>query len=67
MPAFSSFAMSTFPHPSHVRLTDVDRDGVQDLLVADLGTFFPEDHNKGAAARLLGLKRTTLVEKLKRF
>jgi DNA-binding NtrC family response regulator len=25
------------------------------------------DHNKGAAARLLGLKRTTLVEKLKRF
>jgi transcriptional regulator with PAS, ATPase and Fis domain len=24
-------------------------------------------HNKGAAARLLGLKRTTLVEKLKRF
>src|SRR5688500_2981992 len=25
------------------------------------------EHNKGAAARLLGLKRTTLVEKLKRF
>ena len=25
------------------------------------------DQNKGAAARLLGLKRTTLVEKLKRF
>jgi DNA-binding NtrC family response regulator len=25
------------------------------------------DNNKGAAARLLGLKRTTLVEKLKRF
>jgi transcriptional regulator with PAS, ATPase and Fis domain len=25
------------------------------------------DHNKGAAARLLGLKRTTLVEKLKRL
>ena len=24
-------------------------------------------NNKGAAARLLGLKRTTLVEKLKRF
>jgi len=25
------------------------------------------DQNKGAAARLLGLKRTTLVEKLKRL
>ncbi len=25
------------------------------------------DNNKGAAARLLGLKRTTLVEKVKRF
>ena len=25
------------------------------------------DQNKGAAARLLGLKRTTLVEKMKRF
>jgi DNA-binding protein Fis len=25
------------------------------------------DQNNGAAARLLGLKRTTLVEKLKRF
>jgi two-component system response regulator PilR (NtrC family) len=36
----------------------------KDLIVRAL---LRTEHNKGAAARLLGLKRTTLVEKLKRF
>jgi len=39
-------------HPSHVTYTDVDRDGLGDLLVADLGTFFPEDHDKGSVVWL---------------
>jgi hypothetical protein len=47
--------VASIPHPSHVAFTDVDKDGVPDLLVADLGTFFPEDHNKGAAIWLRGL------------
>ena len=47
--------IASIPHPSHVTFTDVDKDGVPDLLVADLGTFFPEDHNKGAVIWLRGL------------
>ena len=47
--------VASIPHPAHVTMTDVDRDGVQDLLVADLGEFFPADHNKGAAIWLRGL------------
>ncbi len=47
--------VASIPHPAHVTLTDVDKDGIPDLLVADLGTFFPEDHNKGAVIWLRGL------------
>jgi hypothetical protein len=47
--------LASIPHPSHVTVADVDRDGVQDLLVADLGTFFPEDHNLGAVIWLRGV------------
>ena len=46
---------ASIPHPSHVTFTDVDNDGIPDLLVADLGTFFPEDHNQGAVIWLRGL------------
>jgi hypothetical protein len=47
--------IASIPHPSHVAPADVDKDGVLDLLVADLGTFFPEDHDKGAAIWLRGV------------
>jgi VCBS repeat protein len=46
--------VSAIPHPAHVTLTDVDRDGVQDMLVADLGEFSPGDHNRGAVIWLRG-------------
>ena len=49
------FVAATSPHPSHVTYTDVDKDGIGDLLVADLGTFSPEDHNKGSVMWLRGL------------
>lgn len=42
------------PHPSHVTYRDVDKDGNGDLLVADLGSFFPEDHDKGSVMWLRG-------------
>src|SRR5688572_16007760 len=45
---------ATIPHPAHVTRTDVDGDGLQDLLVADLGEFFPADHGKGAVIWLRG-------------
>jgi len=35
------------PNPSNTTLTDLDNDGVADYLVADLGSFLPEDHAKG--------------------
>ncbi len=35
-------------HPAHVEQVDLDRDGLQDLLVADLGSFQPADHADGA-------------------
>jgi hypothetical protein len=47
--------LASIPHPSHVTLTDVDKDGLQDLLVADLGQFFPGDHHDGAVIWLRGL------------
>jgi hypothetical protein len=47
-------AVASIPHPAHVAVADVDKDGILDLLVGDLGTFFPEDHNKGAVIWLRG-------------
>ena len=46
--------IASIPHPSHVSLADVDKDGVKDLLVSDLGTFYPDDHDKGAVIWLRG-------------
>ena len=33
--------------PSHVTRTDLDADGQPDYLVADLGSYLPEDHDRG--------------------
>lgn len=41
--------------PAHVAVTDLDGDGIADLLVADLGEFQPGDHRKGAALWLRGV------------
>src|SRR6476659_9305915 len=46
-PSGSLAIVASIPHPAHVTMADVDADGVQDLLVADLGEFFPADHDKG--------------------
>jgi hypothetical protein len=34
-------------HPDHVESCDLDGDGRKDLVVADLGSFLPEDHDRG--------------------
>jgi hypothetical protein len=47
--------VANIPHPAHVTLADVDRDGMQDLLVGDLGEFLPADHARGAVFWLRGL------------
>jgi hypothetical protein len=53
-PGSALTAIASIPHPAHVTLADVDKDGILDLLVADLGTFYPEDHNKGSVIWLRG-------------
>jgi hypothetical protein len=45
------FALETIAelrHPSHIEPVDLDRDGLLDLLVADLGSFQPADHHNGS-------------------
>jgi hypothetical protein len=42
------------PHPAHVEAVDFDGDGLRDLIVADLGSFPPEDHDRGG---IVWLKR----------
>jgi len=35
-------------HPAHIEPIDLDKDGLNDFLVADLGSFQPADHANGA-------------------
>ncbi|MCO6458680.1 MAG: VCBS repeat-containing protein [Pirellulaceae bacterium] len=48
--------LAEIPHPAHITPVDLDRDGVTDYLVADLGSYQPEDHQRG---RVVWLRPTT--------
>lgn len=39
--------LSQLAHPAAIRVCDWDRDGLQDLMVAELGSFLPGDHDLG--------------------
>src|SRR5262249_50708335 len=43
------------PNPARATAVDLDRDGIADLLIADLGEFLPRDHDKGSVVWLRGL------------
>jgi FG-GAP-like repeat len=43
-------------NPSHISMADVDRDGVKDFLIADLGQFLPSDHARGSVVLLRGTR-----------
>jgi hypothetical protein len=45
---FGLKTVATLRSPGHIEMVDLDRDGRQDLLIADLGTLQPGDHDKGA-------------------
>jgi hypothetical protein len=40
--------LATLSNTAHVEPCDLDGDGVQDFVAADLGSFLPEDHHDGA-------------------
>ena len=44
--------IAKIPNPDHAEMVDLDQDGMQDLLVADLGDFMPGDHEKGSVVWL---------------
>jgi hypothetical protein len=43
-------------HPARIEPVDLDKDGVGDLLIPDLGSFQPADHQEGAVYWLRGSK-----------
>jgi hypothetical protein len=53
--------LAQLENPAHAEVVDLDRDGIKDLLVADLGDFLPGDHLKGAVAWMRGLKDGTFA------
>jgi len=44
------------PNPAHAEMVDLDGDGIQDILVADLGNFAPTDRRCGSVVWLRGKK-----------
>ena len=43
-------------NPAHAETCDLNRDGKIDLVVSDLGSFLPEDHNRGRVIWLEAIK-----------
>ena len=63
--------IASIPNPDHAEMVDLDKDGKQDLLVADLGDFMPGDHEKGSIVWLrqtapLQFEKIVLVDKIAR-
>jgi hypothetical protein len=46
--------LAKLSHPAHVEVVDLDQDGLLDLLVAELGSFGPADHDRGEVVWLRG-------------
>ena len=47
--------ITALPNPCHAQLFDFDGNGIDDLLVADLGSFQPANHTNGAVVWMRGL------------
>lgn len=50
-PAFQSLAKRN--HPAHIERVDLNQDQHDDYLIADLGSFGPEDHDRGKVTLLM--------------
>lgn len=51
--------LARLSNPAHAAPVDLDGDGLRDLLMADLGSFQPGDHDRGAVVWLRGRKERT--------
>jgi hypothetical protein len=63
--------ITVLSNPAHAEMVDLDQDGRQDLLVADLGEYLPSDHQKGSIVWLrqtapLVFEKRMLIEHLPR-
>jgi len=48
--------LAQLSNPSHISMVDLDRDGLKDFLVADLGEYLPSDHMRGSFVLLRGTR-----------
>lgn len=55
-PAEPARVLAHVPHPSRTTVVDLDRDGVRDILVANLGVFWNVDTDQGTVVWLRGLE-----------
>ncbi len=58
-PSPSWRVLARLQHPAHAEAVDLDGDGVQDILVADLGSFTPTDRRCGRVVWLRGRRDGT--------
>jgi hypothetical protein len=63
--------IAVLSNPAHAEMVDLDQDGMQDLLVSDLGEFLPADHEKGSVVWMrqtapLQFEKRLLIEHLPR-
>ncbi len=50
--------LAKLKHPAHIERVDLNQDQQDDYLIADLGSFGPEDHNRGTVSLLTFNKKT---------
>ncbi|HET7152230.1 MAG TPA: FG-GAP-like repeat-containing protein, partial [Candidatus Kapabacteria bacterium] len=63
--------LAHIPNPAHATVVDLDKDGIPDILVANMGTFTPSDSEIGSVEWLRGMpdgsyKQYTLLSHLPR-
>jgi hypothetical protein len=46
--------LAVLPHPAHAEVVDLDKDGIPDILVANLGSFLPTEERVGSVTWLRG-------------
>jgi hypothetical protein len=51
-PPDSAKIIAHVPHPTHTQVVDLDKDGLRDILVANLGDYWPVDTTEGSAVWL---------------